>query len=403
MSDLQKLSIADLFITLTENEKFSWIENWKEGYLSFVKEIKQLKEALILNPSSSIDDESLYLNLPQSVNNYDLFMRKWLKEKANGISSRGQSILSEDNFQKIINDKTFKIIAKTLLLHPNLENYNTLNEWWYSNNQINNRPLLINRATAACNPEILSSTVHNPKFWKVIDIIKQSYNFKFEREHNNNWFTANQELTKWLDSELRDVLNKKTTDILSQNIWRNIFVWLIYEEFNSITTIPNKLIKKDIPNSIFDSFPEVKRKFNSVEIDFIAKTQNDKDLGDAGEELVKEYEIDYLKKIGLDQKSLEVKIVKDGKGYDVLSFDNFGNKKYIEVKTTTGKALNPFYLSENEVAFLRENLNNYSIYRVYNYDEEINSGEFFEISGEIENQILMKPTQYQVLLKKVKI
>ena len=44
--------------------------------------------------------------------------------------------------------------------------------------------------------------------------------------------------------------------------------------------------------------------------------------------------------------------------------------------------------------------NQYSIYRVYNYDEANNFGEFYELSGDIESQVLMKPTQWKVLIKK---
>lgn len=400
LNPYKQKSIADLFTKLTESEKFSWAINWKNKYLTFIKEINKLQVALISYPMLQIDDASLYSGLSESVSNYHRFMRKWLKEKANGISSRGQSILSEDNFDSIIGNNTFKMIAKALILEPNLENYNALNEWWFGNNRINNRPLLINRAIAACSPETLSSTVHNAKFWKVIEIIEKSYNFKFEREHNYNWFIANEQLTKWLDVELEDILNKKTSDILQQQVWRNIFVWLIFEEFNSMLSVPNSLIKKDMPKSGYISFPKVERKFDGIDVDYVSKAKDNKDLGDAGEELVKQYEIDCLRKRGMIQKSLEVEIVNDGKGYDVLSFDNFGNEKYIEVKTTTGKNLNPFYLSENEVAFMRTNINSYSIYRVYNYDEENNSGEFFEIKGDVENKILMKPIQYKVLIKK---
>src|SRR5690606_32341832 len=146
--------------------------------------------------------------------------------------------------------------------------------------------------------------------------------------------------------------------------------------------------------------PENSRTFKGVEVNFESKAKEQKDLGDAGEELVKQYEINYLKQKGMHNESEKVKIVEDGKGYDVYSFDDLGNEKYIEVKTTTGKGLNPFYLSENEVAFMKLNINAYSIYRVFNYDEENNSGEFFEINGNVEEQILMKPIQYKVFIKK---
>ncbi|MES2398096.1 MAG: DUF3883 domain-containing protein, partial [Bacteroidota bacterium] len=125
-----------------------------------------------------------------------------------------------------------------------------------------------------------------------------------------------------------------------------------------------------------------------------------KDLGDKGEALVKQREIEFLHGKNLFDKAALVEIVQDGKGYDVLSFDEYGNEKYIEVKTTTGNEYAPFYLSENEVDFMRLHLNQYCIYRVYHYDEVNNFGNFFELGGDIESQLLMKPIQYKVLIKK---
>lgn len=49
---------------------------------------------------------------------------------------------------------------------------------------------------------------------------------------------------------------------------------------------------------------------------------------------------------------------------------------------------------------MRLNKNQYCIYRVYNFDEENNFAEFYELGDDIENQLLMKPTQYKVLIKK---
>ncbi|MGE8425014.1 MAG: DUF3883 domain-containing protein, partial [Sphingobacterium siyangense] len=86
-------------------------------------------------------------------------------------------------------------------------------------------------------------------------------------------------------------------------------------------------------------------------------------------------------------------------GYDVLSYDEQGNTIYIEVKTTKGNELTPFYLSENELEFLKLNHFKYFIYRIYNFSLEDNFGEFFKISGDVESQLLFKPIAYQVLLK----
>ncbi len=392
-------TISHLFTNLIEKEEY-WVTEWKNDYLFFIKNIKILRENIEKNPTLPIDSNQLYSGLHESIRGYENFMRKWFKDKSNGISSRGRSILSANDFNKIINDDVFKLFSKAIILKPNLENYTTFTSWWYENDLINNRPLLINRAFAACNPEILSSTVDSQKFWKVIDIVQKSYSFEFKNEHNYSWFVANKQLTEWLDDELQEILQEKTNNDLEKLVWRNIFVWLIYNEFNTEIIIPNQLLKRDRPKNGFEEIPENNRTFEGIEVDFESKAKAQKDLGDVGEELVKQYETNYLKQKGMYKESEKVRIVKDGEGYDVYSFDDLGNEKYIEVKTTTGNDLTPFYLSENEVAFMKLNINAYSIYRVFNYDEENNSGEFFEINGNVEEQILMKPIQYKVFIKK---
>ncbi|MFN8713899.1 MAG: DUF3883 domain-containing protein [Bacteroidota bacterium] len=402
VSQTRTKTIADLFFGLTESDKYAWTEDWKDVYLDFVKDVQLLQTSILQNPGTPIDDILLYHSLPKPIQSYESFMRKWLKEKDNGISSRGHSILSEVNFRKIIEDSGFKIITRELISHPSLENYNALTSWWYANDEIGNRPLLINRAVAACNLETLSSTVDNSKFWSVIEIVRESYGFEFSKDHLGNWYAANTQLTAWLDIQLQDALPKKSTDRLEQLIWRNIFVWLIYDEFNTNkNAAPNSLTKKEKPQNGFEDIPEDKKTFKGIKVDFAAKAKDQKDLGDAGEELVMQYEISYLKQNGLNEESKKVRIVLDGEGYDVYSFDTNGNEKFIEVKTTTGDELTPFYMSENEVAFMQTHLNEYYIYRVYNYDEGNNSGEFFEIKNNVESQLLMKPTQFKVLIKKI--
>jgi len=168
------------------------------------------------------------------------------------------------------------------------------------------------------------------------------------------------------------------------------------------TLFKNHLVREDIPLNGFDSFPEKEKGFKGIDVDFQAKAKEQKDIGDAGEGLVKIREIEFLKRKELYEKAALVEIVKDGRGFDVLSFDENGQEKFIEVKTTTGNEYSAFYLSENEMDFMRLHPNQYCIYRVYNYDSKNNFGKFFELTNNVEDQILYKPVQFKVLIKKAK-
>lgn len=76
----------------------------------------------------------------------------------------------------------------------------------------------------------------------------------------------------------------------------------------------------------------------------------------------------------------------------------FENKKYIEVKTTTGSFHHPFHLSENEIAFSHQYGNNYYLYRVYHYNMESNSGDLKIVKGPIDRNALT-PTNYTCKLE----
>ncbi len=91
--------------------------------------------------------------------------------------------------------------------------------------------------------------------------------------------------------------------------------------------------------------------------------------GAEGEGIVLALQKEYFESI--DRKDLAEKVRHvskeegDGLGYDILSFFDDGKEKYIEVKSTKTSIENPYYLSRNEFAFLKENKDNAFIYRVF--------------------------------------
>ncbi len=128
------------------------------------------------------------------------------------------------------------------------------------------------------------------------------------------------------------------------------------------------------------------------------KNREDKELGDCVEALVLEYKKNKLKEKWLTSFIEKVQIVKDGNGYDVLSFNGEGNEIYIEVKTTNGNDKTPFYLSQNEKLFFERNKERYFLYRLFNYDLDKNYADFFIVEN-IDKDLLFQPIQYRVYIK----
>lgn len=111
-----------------------------------------------------------------------------------------------------------------------------------------------------------------------------------------------------------------------------------------------------------------KAKSKSRKKDYEKDAKKMKRLGDRGEKIVMDFEIGRLIDAGrtdLAKKVKRVSLESDSFGYDILSFDIDGVKRFIEVKATSLKVgRTNFYLSVNELYTAKE-LDNYYIYMVY--------------------------------------
>lgn len=128
-----------------------------------------------------------------------------------------------------------------------------------------------------------------------------------------------------------------------------------------------------------------------------------RELGLSGELLVFEYEKSRLKKAGQPKLANLVKHVSvekgDGAGHDIRSFNDDGSDRLIEVKTTTGPAGTPFYISANEVAFSLHAPDAFVIYRLVNFDKASGSAGFYKLPGPVEVSHKLVPTTYRAYAK----
>lgn len=140
-----------------------------------------------------------------------------------------------------------------------------------------------------------------------------------------------------------------------------------------------------------DYMEKLIRKFDPVERD-----RNNKLLGDAGEEMAFEYEKRFLHSIDRPDLSKNVrwvsKIDGDGAGYDILSFDERGNNKFIEVKTTIGSNTTPFFVSRNEYEFSKKETDRFRLFRVFDFRKGPRA---FELQGPLENFVRLSTETYR--------
>ena len=197
------------------------------------------------------------------------------------------------------------------------------------------------------------------------------------------------------------------TQMEEDSIIKNLILNITDSVFNKKDDSPEKFnldykLKSFIPN------PEIKnpkKKSGSSSINKRHYKRNSlpsKIVGEAGEKYVYEYEYNKLKKCG--KVDLAEKIVKqcDDKsfypGYDIQSFDEDGEKIYIEVKSTKGSKRNNFEISENEIRAAEDYGSQYFIYHVVNALKNPTIDIFIkDPSGCIaRNEILKEPISYNI-------
>ena len=111
------------------------------------------------------------------------------------------------------------------------------------------------------------------------------------------------------------------------------------------------------------------RKFDPVERDF-----RNRRLGKAGEKFVVQVEQSRLRNVDRSDLADKIRWVSaedgDGAGFDILSFDDTGQERLIEVKTTNGAARTPFFLTRREADVAREKTASWHLYRVHFFSQD---------------------------------
>jgi len=119
-------------------------------------------------------------------------------------------------------------------------------------------------------------------------------------------------------------------------------------------------------------------------------------LGRRGEEMVFASEQARLRAAGCSDLARKVDWISDrigdGAGYDILSFTERGEERLLEVKTTAGHALTPFFLSSNECALSEEQPKNFRIFRLYDFAREPKA---FEIAPPLRDALHLRTANYR--------
>jgi uncharacterized protein DUF3883 len=127
-----------------------------------------------------------------------------------------------------------------------------------------------------------------------------------------------------------------------------------------------------------------------------ARDERNRSLGRQGEERILLHERSALRALGRPDLSNKVRWVAqedgDGAGYDILSFTPDGRERLLEVKTTVGARLTPFFLTQNERLVSEEHPDAFRIVRLFDFARAPRA---FELHPPLESSIIMRPHVYR--------
>lgn len=123
--------------------------------------------------------------------------------------------------------------------------------------------------------------------------------------------------------------------------------------------------------------------------DPVARDYRNRKLGKEGEAFVLEVESQRLINFGrpdlIPDLRWVAKLDGDGAGYDIRSFNEQGDERFIEVKTTKGLAATPFFLTPNEIEVARSR-QAWTLYRVHQFGPD---AKIFEIKPPLDDKLTM--------------
>ena len=135
-------------------------------------------------------------------------------------------------------------------------------------------------------------------------------------------------------------------------------------------------------------------------VNYLEREARNQALGAAGEEFVINFErarLIHAGKGGLADRIEHTSRLKgDGAGFDILSFENSGAERIIEVKTTKYGRDTPFFVSRNEVAISEARSMQYHVYRLFMFRV---APQMFVVDGALSKTCRLSATTFMATIE----
>lgn len=182
------------------------------------------------------------------------------------------------------------------------------------------------------------------------------------------------------------VTNPELEDIFSRFMFSDIKIPELKNILSRKVKVPD--FKLTVSESTRKNRYQSKRNYYKEEL-------RHKRLGLLGEEFVISYEKQRLTTLGKKTLADQIEHISqtkgDSAGFDVLSFNEKGEEKFIEVKTTQLGKESPFYFTRNELGLSRKEKDQYALYRVFNFKK---SPQFYQLNGALDKSCESISTEF---------
>ncbi|MXZ29019.1 MAG: DUF3883 domain-containing protein [Gammaproteobacteria bacterium] len=123
-------------------------------------------------------------------------------------------------------------------------------------------------------------------------------------------------------------------------------------------------------------------------------------LGEAGEKFLYHAERSRLQSGGRNDLAEKVRWVSkedgDGAGFDILSFSESGEERWLEAKTTNGPLTTPFWISENELRVSEKRQDVFRLVRIYDFSRTPSA---YQLKPPLTDHVHLSPTNYFATLR----
>lgn len=188
------------------------------------------------------------------------------------------------------------------------------------------------------------------------------------------------------------------------NILTQDFIYAVARHLNQQKITATKIIIVSAETNVLASnltTTQEQLNFKGRTVNFLQNNIDNKRIGDLGELWTLKYEAEKLRRANkhhlIDSIKHTAKDEGDGTGYDIQSFDENGNRIFIEVKTTKGAKNATFYITRTELERSKIEQDDYYLYRLYNYNDEQNTADILFIKGDL-TSLCEVPTIYKINL-----